>query len=343
MESVVECKTINFFTAPDQREVLLSAWLQQDNCLAPVTIAAMPGDASFRRYYRVRASQLSYVVMDAPPEKESCQSFVNVAQALKEQGLCTPTIFRADIAQGFLLLSDFGDATYLKTLSDRNADMLYTHALDALSLLQSCRDVATSRFDRDFMYREWDWHQEWFLKKLLAIDPEPALEHAYACLVASATAQPQVLMHRDYHAGNLMVLENAKVGILDFQDALIGPITYDLASLLRDCYIDWPVAQVEVWALSYYQRLCERGCLEAGRQSEFLRWFDLMGVQRHLKALMTFARKKVRDEQPQYLNYMPRTLHYILTVSARYPELAALHAFYKEKVQPVLEKKICVQ
>ena len=313
----------------DDRKLALEQWLQSDAGLSDVKLQPMTGDASFRRYFRVQ----SFVAMDAPPPAENCRPFVAIARALRDMGLQAPAIINADLERGFLLLSDFGNQTYLKALTVENADQLYQLALQALSVMQSCKQVSSHAlplFHADFMWQEWAWHQEWFLQKYLHLNldnDKAALDQCYALLVASAVEQPQVFMHRDYHSANLMVLPD-EVGILDFQDAFIGPVTYDLASLLRDCYIDWPVQQVEAWALSYLALLQNRGELQTISEGKFLRWFDFMGLQRHLKALMTFARKSVRDEQPQYLAHIPRTLNYVVTVSGFYKELEPLHQYY---------------
>jgi aminoglycoside/choline kinase family phosphotransferase len=326
------------------RKTLLENWLTDACGLPSFSLQAMPGDASFRRYFRVYTQSLSFVVMDAEKEKQSCHSYVAVANALRDLGVCTPDIIAADLEQGFLLLSDFGDLTYLKALTRENADPLYRQALSALALLQSCRHVplhVVAPFTRDFMLQEWAWHKEWFLSKLLKLSnpvAEAELDDCYELLVESALAQPQVFMHRDYHSANLMVLPENKVGVLDFQDAFIGPVTYDLVSLLRDCYIDWPKAEVTTLALGYLPILANLGVLSQAGEQEFLRWFDLMGMQRHLKALLTFARKSVRDNQSDYLRHIPRTLKYLVSVSQTYPEFAVLHDYLRVTVQPAFER-----
>ena len=331
------------------REQALVNWLRHATDLQTVSIQAMPGDASMRRYFRLRTGSQSYVAMDAPPPRENCQPFVAIARAIQSLGLTSPDIIAADSEQGFLVLTDFGDQTYLKVLNAKNADRLYQNAMQALSILQTCREVpgrVIPPFTREFMRQEWSWHQEWFLEKWLGLSLEKnsqVLTSIYELLVETAASQPQVFMHRDFHSANLMVLpgdDKNSVGILDFQDAFMGPVTYDLASLLRDCYIDWPAEQVVAWALQYRQMLPE---LHNVSEKEFLRWFDWMGLQRHLKALMTFARKHVRDHQSAYLAHVPRTLNYILSVSARYPELSLLHAYYADVVMPrAREAAICV-
>lgn len=320
-----------------ERDTLLQQWLTVNCALKPVALHALPGDASTRRYFRATFEDHSVIAVDAPPP-QNCTAFVAIANALRQQGLRTPDIFHADTERGFLVLSDFGDLTYLKALNQYNAAQYYQQALTALAVLQDCRDVShwpIPAFTREFMRQEWAWHKEWFLKKYLGLSQVPAaVDHCYELLIDVAVNQPQVFMHRDYHSANLMVLPNDQVGILDFQDAFIGPVTYDAVSLLRDCYVAWPDEWVSAWVVYYWQQLRARGLLANVSEAEFKHWFDWMGLQRHLKALMTFARKNVRDYQPQYLQHIPRTLNYILTISAHYPELRALHCYFHDTVQP---------
>lgn len=335
----------------DERIAAMQQWLTASG-LAAFNLQPMLGDASFRRYFRIHTPQGSWVAMDAPPVKENCHSYVAIANALRKMQLNTPEIIAADLNQGFLLLTDMGDTTYLQALTIDNADQYYELALDALSVLQGVRminDYAISSFNSEFMWKEWASHKEWFLDKLLGLTFSSAEEKLDACfhqLVESAISQPQVFMHRDYHSANLMLLPSSPewaVGILDFQDALWGPVTYDLVSLLRDCYVSWPRERVEKWALSYRDKLSKLGVLSQVDASQFLRWFDWMGIERHLKALFTFARKHVRDQQSSYLQHIPRTLHYLLTVSERYPELQFLHHYFKTEVEPACETMLCAE
>lgn len=292
------------------------------------TLQPLAGDASFRRYFRVTAQQKSFIVMDVP-SGEDCRPFIAIANALRQLQLQTPVILEANLTQGFLLLTDFGDTTYLRGLNKDNANSLYQLALNKLTILQTCQQVegyAIPPFTREWMWQEWRWHQEWFLDKLLGLPPiSDNLEKEYALIVESAATQPQVFMHRDFHSANLMILPH-DVGILDFQDAFIGPITYDLASLLRDCYIDWPQENIKQWLSDYWQMMQKN--YDVVEYQEFIKWFDWMCVQRHLKALLTFARKKMRDQQSHYLQYIPRTLSYIVEVTKQYPELSAIHDYY---------------
>lgn len=329
---------------PERRHAL-ELWLASDCGFHDAQMYAMPGDASMRRYFRVRMQDHSFIAMDAPPLTENVRPFVAISLALRNMGLQTPEILYADTEQGFLLLTDFGDATYLKALTAGNVEMLYQRALDALAVLQSCRSVTghvIPPFTADFMMKEWEWHKEWVVEKYLGLNlgrAETALDECYRRIVGLASAQPQVFMHRDYHSANLMVLENGQTGILDFQDAFFGPITYDLVSLLRDCYIDWPCELVESCALSYARRLSDLGVTGWSGAREFLYWFDTMGLQRHLKAMLTFARKHARDHQSRYLEFMPRTMQYLLSVSQQYPEYSPLRDYLRDTLMPALNRK----
>lgn len=327
----------------ENRHIALTIWLSQVCHLGDFTLTALPHHASLRRYFRIHTDKTSFIAMDAPPPQENCMSFIAISHALRNIGLETPEIIAKDLSHGFLLLSDFGDTTYLKALNSQNADLLYHRALHDLAILQRCQQISPMTipaFKPEFMWQEWKWHKEWFLQKLLRLtfDHEEALDTCYNLLIESAASQPQVFMHRDYHADNLMVLPEGKMGILDFQDAFIGPITYDAVSLLRDCYIDWPAEKVTAWALHFWQRLKNENNLNLDATT-FLRYFDLMGLQRHLKALFTFSRKIIRDQDLRYYHAIPRTLHYIETVSQNYPELAALYDYWHTIVVPAFTER----
>lgn len=324
----------------DPRQHSLQQWLTEDCRLPTYQLEAIPADASFRRYFRVYHPAGTYIAMDAPPEREKSFPFVAIAKALRAQGLSVPEIFASDLAQGFLLLTDLGDKLYLKELNAHNVENFYSRALQALAILQACRKVdgfTISSFSQHFMRQELQLFQEWFLERYLNLNlDDETKNHLGICfdfLCLSAATQPQVFMHRDYHSANLLSLPNNQVGILDFQDAFMGPVTYDLVSLLRDCYIHWPDTLVAKLALQY------RDQIQLAVSDEiFLRWFDLMGLQRHMKALLTFSRKFLRDQNSNYLQHIPRTLNYIAAISARYEECKMLNEFISERVL-----KTCVQ
>ena len=329
--------------ANDERTRALVDWLQVASPAPIAGLVPMTADASFRRYFRLLTDVGSYVVMDAPPLQEDVSRFIHLARFLSERGLNAPHIYAENVQAGFLILSDFGDLTYLNAFKTNAPTPLYENALKVLAILHRCHDTppfALPHFTHDFMQSEWLLHQQWFLQGLLTLqDHDSALDHVYDLLVENALLQPQVFMYRDFHAGNLMLLPDGKVGLLDFQDALIGPLTYDLASLLRDCYVDWPATDVSKWALFYYDLLQQQGELQDVSAIQFLRWFDWMGIQRHLKALLTFARKTVRDKEARYLAFVPRTLNYIVTVSRKYDELLPMTRFYSDQVLPLFMRK----
>lgn len=320
----------------DLRYPLLKAWLC-DVLDASAALQPLAGDASFRRYFRVNCGDKNYIAMDAPPDREDCHPFVAIAKAFHALGLSVPMIHEFNAQQGFLLLSDLGDRLFLDVLNAETADALYQQAIDDLLVIQSCRDVpghVLPYFDEALYLREMRLFQEWYLAKwhgvVLSSDQQAVLDDIYRRLIQKAQSQPEVCVHLDYHSRNLMVLQSGQTGILDFQDAREGPITYDLVSLLRDCYIDWPADQVERWALLYQKKALEAGLLQEEDAQQFLEWFDWMGVQRHLKCMGIFVRLKLRDKKPDYLQYIPRITRYIRDVCERTPELSGLLPFLKD-------------
>lgn len=315
-----------------ERRERLQGWARQQLGWAGADLTPASADASFRRYFRIRQGGESYILMDAPPEKEDCEPFVHISRLLLELGLHVPEILARDSAQGFLLLSDLGSRLYLDELSEANVGRLYGDALGALATLQGCGpvDSALPPYDRRLLMFEMSLFTDWLMGTHLQMTLDEAeqcrLQATFEVLVDNALEQPAVCVHRDYHSRNLMVCDRHNPGVLDYQDAVIGPVTYDLVSLLRDCYISWPRRQVEDWALGYFELAQQTGILRQGQVDEvrFLRWFDLMGVQRHLKAAGIFARLNHRDGKPGYLADIPRTLGYVQQVCADYPELVSL-------------------
>jgi hypothetical protein len=315
-----------------ERRERLESWARQQLGWHDAVLTPASADASFRRYFRIQRDGQSYILMDAPPDREDCRPFVYISRLLRDLGLHVPEILAEDTAQGFLLLSDLGSRLYLDELNEANVDRLYGDALGALATLQGCgpADGRLPRYDRRLLLAEMSLFRDWLLGTHLEMtlnDSErQRLEESFESLVANALEQPVVCVHRDFHSRNLMVSDHHNPGVLDYQDAVIGPVTYDLVSLLRDCYIDWPRSRVEGWALGYYELARQTGILRPGDADEtgFLRWFDLMGVQRHLKAAGIFARLNHRDGKPGYLADIPRTLGYVQAVCQRYPELADL-------------------
>lgn len=324
-----------------QRLVELVQWLDGLPGLQGVPLTPATGDASFRRYFRLTTGQGSYIAMDAPPGQEDSARFVRLARALGALGLHVPEVLAEDLTRGFLLLEDLGPRSYLDDLTAENADRLYGDALAALLVIQACGpQEGLPAYDRPFLLREMEIFREWLLGAHLGIalsaEESRRLDEAFDLLADNALEQPQVCVHRDYHARNLLVSPSPSPGILDFQDAVVGPVTYDLVSLLRDCYLAWPEERVGDWARGYLQLAIQSGVLREGDAEPFPRWFDLMGMQRHLKASGIFARLLRRDGKPGYLKDIPRTLGYVVGVARRYPELAPLGAFVSERVLPRL-------
>jgi aminoglycoside/choline kinase family phosphotransferase len=301
------------------RSTRLKHWLDQlgfrDYSLSPAS-----EDASFRTYLRLEAGDGSRIVMDAPPDKESCGPFIAVAQKLRDADLNAPAIIAQNLVEGFLVLTDFGCNDYLSQLNPESEGSLYADALAALLLMQTRIDADDlPSYDEALLNQELDLFHDWFLGKLLGITLEPAQQSSWQSikqvLVENALAQPQVFVHRDYHSRNLMKVDTHNPGILDFQDAVKGPITYDLVSLLRDCYIAWPQAHVDRLALDYYEFARTHELVDV-KAAQFMRWFNLTGIQRHLKAIGIFSRLNIRDGKPGYLKDIPRTLEYVNQVSA---------------------------
>jgi aminoglycoside/choline kinase family phosphotransferase len=318
----------------------LKRWLEDELSYREYTLKPASSDASFRRYFRVTHDGASFVVMDAPPAQEDCGPFIHVAKLFLDAGLNVPEVIDADLERGFLLLSDLGNAQYLDALANDSAERLYGDALGALASIQTCvpGDAGLPPYDQYLLMTEMELFREWLVKRHLGLSltgvQEGMLDDAFAQLANNALAQPQVCVHRDYHSRNLMVTKENNPGILDFQDAVVGPVTYDLVSLLRDCYVRWPRERVEDWALGYLELALQTGILHDVHDDPelFLRWFDLMGVQRHLKASGIFARLNHRDGKPGYLDDIPRTLDYVTDVCGRYGELKLLGRFVEQEV-----------
>jgi N-acetylmuramate 1-kinase len=323
------------FTRTHALRQWLTTQLHTDNW----TLTSASADASFRRYWRVTLPERTLIAMDAPPPIEDCGRFADLAQRFRAVGVNTPEVFAEDRAQGFLLLTDFGHQTYLDVLTAATADRLYGDALGALAIIQTCGATADLPvYDAAFLQRELALFDEWFIEKLLGLELTAAEQTLLAqvnnLLIANALEQPQVCVHRDFHSRNLMYTARANPGVLDFQDAVLGPVTYDLVSLLRDCYIAWPEQQVTEWALGYYQLARQSGILRTEQPEQFLRWFERMGMQRHLKVCGIFARLHLRDGKSHYLADVPRILNYLVEVAGRDPELTALQQFLIERVLP---------
>ncbi len=311
-----------------QRIDLLRDWLRAQLGGDHFSLEPASADASFRRYFRVRTGTGSLIAMDAPPEREDCRPFLHVAGLFAAAGVHVPRVLGQDLRNGFLLLSDLGSTTYLSSLGGPAADALYRDALGALIKIQvASRPGELPEYDRALLERELrlfpDWYVEKQLSRSLATDQRNALETAFELILSDNLAQPRVYVHRDYHSRNLMVTE-PNPGILDFQDAVYGPITYDLVSLLRDAYIEWPEERVIDWSVLYWEQARSASLPVHADFAEFYRAFEWMGVQRQLKVLGIFARLWKRDGKEGYLQDQPLVMRYLKRACGRYRELAPL-------------------
>ena len=314
--------------ALDPRGAALAAWLRDTLATSAVRIEPASEDASFRRYFRVHAGSGTWVAMDAPPPMEDCRPFVSVLGLLRGAGVRAPALHAADLERGFLLLDDLGSRCYLDVIDEANADTLYADAFTALLHMQ-CRigSGQVPPYEERKLGEEMDLFREWFLVRHLGVELDRTFSHALdetsEALVRVCMEQPRVFVHRDYHSRNLMHLDDHNPGVIDFQDAVGGPITYDLVSLLRDVYVRWPGDRVAGWVDAFHDRAAARGLTDAGREW-FRRWFDLTGVQRHLKIAGIFARLWHRDGKPRYLDDLPLTLAYLAEATPRHPETEAV-------------------
>ncbi|GIL06527.1 MAG: aminoglycoside phosphotransferase [Betaproteobacteria bacterium] len=318
---------------PDRRLELLRDWLAAlapEHDLHVETLRPASADASFRRYFRIDAGAASLVAMDAPPDKEDVRPFIHVARLLREAGLNAPQVLARDVASGFLLLTDLGTTTYLDALNAGTADAnaLFADAIDALVRWQlASRAGELPPYDEPLLRRELmlfpDWYVARHLGRTLDERQSRTLEAMFRRILASNLAQPSVYVHRDYMPRNLMI-STPNPGILDFQDAVYGPITYDLASLLRDAFISWEEERVIDWAVRYWEKARRARLPVPADFGEFYRDLEWMGLQRHLKVLGIFARINYRDGKPHYLADTPRFVRYVRAVIQRYSELAPL-------------------
>lgn len=307
------------------RKLQLEQWVKSVLDDAQFTLSTVSADASFRRYFRVHLADKTLIAMDAPPKQESCAPFIEVAQLFSDSGLNVPQVIHQDLEQGFLLLSDLGDDTYLSKLNNDTAQQLYGDATNALIKLQlASKTDGLPPYDEALLMREMQLFPDWYVAKHLntTLDEEQqaALDATFKTLTKNILSQGQVYVHRDYHSRNLMVCES-NPGILDFQDAVHGAITYDLVSLLKDAYIGWEEADMMDWAVRYWDPARKAGLPVPEDFSEFYRDFEWMGAQRHIKVLGIFARLAYRDGKEAYLKDMPLVMDYLRRVCGRYLEL----------------------
>jgi len=325
-----------------ERNLFILNWLglkQTDTQLATV-FQPIINDASQRKYYRCFLEGHSYIVMDSMHD-QSFSQFINIAKQLLSWGLAVPEIYKVEERQGLILMSDLGNDLYLQKLNISTANKLYSAALNSLLIMQtntSSHSLSLSSMELGYINNQLGVFQLWFLKRHLnlseTVEIKQLINYLENLFVAVFAEQPQVLVHLDYHSRNLLVLPAPKPGILDFQDAMIGPLTYDLVSLLQDAYISWPRAQVEAWLLQYQGLAFTAGLIEFKDHAQFVKLFDLVGLQRHIKNLGVFARLHHRDNKSKYLQDIPMLLQYILATCRRYQELQDLLAFFEEIIMP---------
>lgn len=337
MTTTLKSNHIN--NTPDRKE-LLKNWLNTISGYTFTSIQPASADASFRRYFRTtdENSGKTYVIMDAPPEKEDCTPFIKITKILRDARINAPEILEQNIKQGFLLLADLGDQPYLNHLNNKQAETLYTDAISALIRMQNIKnDVIADlpAYDERLLRDEMQLFEDWYLNQHLEVNldkkQKTSLDDIFNLLIQNALEQPQVFVHRDYHSRNLMLTHKDNPGVIDYQDAVIGPCTYDLVSLFKDCYVEWPRQKIEQWLYDYFLKS------NIGKDKDldfvqFIRWFDLMGVQRHLKVLGIFSRLNYRDGKEQYLNDLPLTLKYIMDACENYDELTPLKNLLNQAV-----------
>ncbi len=319
-----------------RREKALLAWVRNALNDSEIKLRPASSDASFRSYLRTECRGTSFVIMDAPPEKEDIGPWLDVNARLRAASLSAPEVMWVNREAGYILMSDFGDTPYLDVLNADSANDLYRDAINAIFAMQSrvkTRDLPD--YDAVRLQAELDLFPEWFLERHLGIaisaSEKLVIGRVFKKLIDSALEQPQVFVHRDFHSRNLMQLRGGNPGVIDFQDAVRGPITYDLVSLLRDCYIEWPQERVLGWVNEYRERLAKNGMIE-DRELRFKRWFDWMGLQRHLKVLGIFCRLCYRDGKERYLKDLPLTLKYVLDVAGKNKEMGPFAEWLRDKV-----------
>ncbi|MFT5710617.1 MAG: aminoglycoside/choline kinase family phosphotransferase [Halioglobus sp.] len=313
------------------------------------TFSMVAGDASNRRYFRLETGGGNYIVAEAPPATENNAAFVAVGELLAKAHIAVPRVLAVDYARGYLLLQDLGDRTLLPELNADTVDGYYAQAFDLLHKMATV-DVSNLHlpdYSIALLTEELGRFPVWFAQALLGLSlsaAEQNLLHRFnQLLLNSALEQPRVVVHRDFHSRNIMLLASEEMALIDFQDAVVGPITYDPVSLLRDCYVRWPSEQVQEWALAYREQLCAQGQWAGDDGSQFVRWFDWMGLQRHIKVLGTFARLHLRDGKPGYLDDLPMVIAYVEEMLDKYapqqPVFAEFKAWFEHTIAPLVAQQ----
>lgn len=324
------------------RQQQLHTWINQNTDFECGSLEIVSGDASFRRYFRFIYKEQSIIAVDAPPEYENASQFIAVAQSYREKGVKVPEIYAYDLEQGFYLQQDFGNRLFSDFLTMDSCEHLYTQALACIPVIQSCLSTEQGplpAYNGAFIDRELSLFTDWLLDKHLQLSLTDAevsmLAEVFENVKKSCLSQPMVGVHRDYHSRNLMLLEDDEIGVIDFQDAVVGPITYDAVSLLRDSYQDWPAAKVQQWLQNWHAEYYAQY-----PWAEFKMWFDCVGMQRHIKIAGIFSRLAIRDNKPSYLSDIPHTLNYLIDEASQYPEYVEFAGFVKERVLPKVLQKL---
>ncbi|MFQ3234492.1 MAG: aminoglycoside/choline kinase family phosphotransferase [Paraglaciecola sp.] len=321
-----------------QRQAQLLDWINHSTPFLCQQLEMVYGDASFRRYFRFTYQNQSIIAVDAPPMFEDSQKFVLIAELYAKNGLSVPRVLAHDQSQGFYCLQDFGDRLFSAALDQTSCQHLYPQALGLLPSIQLCTRTSQANlpeFDDNLLTAEFEIFTHWLLsvhlKLTLSAQELRIVTQIFACLRANFFAQPQVGVHRDFHSRNLMLLDDGNIGVIDFQDAVLGPITYDAVSLLRDCYQRWPSEWVDQWFVNWHTQYYGQYPFK-----QFKRWFDLSGLQRHIKASGIFARLYHRDAKVDYLADIPRTLGYLCEIGQQYSECQAFAQLITDKIIPRL-------
>lgn len=320
------------------RENALKEWIVQTIPNEDYILKPLAGDASFRRYYRIQYQGISQIIMDAPPEKEKLEPFLYVAELLSKAKILTPKIIAKNLKQGFLLLSDFGDQLLLGALNTESVDTHYLKAINTVLKIQQSPidDSQLPFFNKEFMLSEMSLCEDWFFKAYLNLDLKKQelelIRNTFDWIATQVSLQPLVVTHRDYHSRNLMLInsqEKEDLGVIDFQDAMRGPLTYDLVSLLKDCYISWPRENILKWVSFFHQNSPQA---QNYSLDDLIRAFDLCGLQRHLKVLGIFCRLSIRDNKAGYLQNLPLVLRYVLECTETYKTLHPFFNFLQNRV-----------
>lgn len=320
------------------REKSLNKWLEEKLNGIAFSIKPLAGDASFRQYFRLFFQKETRIVMDAPPDKEAIEPFLQINTLLNHLNIKTPQVHAFDLNEGFAILDDLGDELLLSTITSENADQFYQEGFEIINKLHLCSidDLDLPSFDHDFMQKELLIFKDWFLNQYLKINLSHSeleiINESLIWLTTKIAAQPLTLIHRDFHSRNLMVCKSVNsvhLSVIDFQDAMIGPFTYDLVSLLKDCYIQWPPGRILDWVSYFYTN---SPWTQVCSLPQFIEGFHLCGLQRHLKVLGVFARLYLRDKKPQYLHDLPRTFRYVLDCLETHKELQDFYQFMQNRI-----------